>query len=116
MVKTIISSVLLITSAILSFKHGWDAFQPATAEQARMMTSLAITRSMMPCFGAFSIITGVMLLVPHTFFWGNVLSAVTIVLIMALSLKAGDHKMALIEIPFLVIPLLLIWLKYPFKF
>jgi hypothetical protein len=35
---------------------------------------------------------------------------------MAFSLRAGNVKTALIEIPFLGIPLLLIWLKYPFKF
>jgi hypothetical protein len=116
MLKTIISSVLLVVSVVLSLKHGWDAFQPATAEQARMMANLGITKSAMPYFGAFSIIVGLMLLTPQTFFLGNVLNAVTIVLIMALSLKAGDHRMALIEIPFLMIPLLLIWLKYPFKF
>jgi hypothetical protein len=34
---------------------------------------------------------------------------------MALSLRAGNIKMALIEIPFLILPLIMIWLKYPFK-
>ncbi len=111
----IISIILLLVSAFLSLKHGWDAFQPANAEQAKMMANLGITKSVMPYFGALSILVGLMLLFPQTFFISNVLNAVTIVLIMALSLRAGDYKMALIEIPFLALPMILIWLKYPFK-
>lgn len=112
----IVSIVLILLSAFLSIKHGWDAFQPSNAEQAKMMANLGITKAMMPYFGAFSIVVGLMLLFPQTFFLGNVLNAITIVLIMALSLRAGDYKMALIEIPFLALPLVLIWLKYPFTF
>lgn len=112
----IISIVLLLASAFLSLKHGWDAFQPAQADQAKMMANMGITESVMPYFGAFSILIGLMLFFPQTFFISNVLNAVTIVLIMALSLRAGDHKTALIEIPFLILPMILVWLKYPFKF
>lgn len=112
----IIAILLLFISAFLSIKHGWDAFRPANAEQVQMMANLGITQSVMPYFGILSIAIGIMLFFPQTFFISNVLNAVTIVLIMAMSLRAGDYKMALIEIPFLAIPLLLIWLKYPFKF
>lgn len=112
----IISIVLLLVSAFLSIKHGWDAFQPANAEQAKMVADLGITKTLMPYLGAFSIAVGLMLFFPQTFFIGNLLNAVTILLIMALSLNAGNYKMALIEIPFLAMPLILIWLKYPFKF
>ena len=112
----ILAIILLLASAFLSIKHGWDAFQPANAEQAKMMTNLGVSKSVMPFFGVFSILIGLMLFFPQTFFLANLLNALTIVLIMALSLKAGDYRMALIEIPFLAVPLLLIWLKYPLKF
>jgi hypothetical protein len=112
----IVSVVLLLASAFLSLKHGWDAFQPAHADQAKMMANLGIHPPAMPYFGAFSILIGLMLFFPQTFFLSNVLNAVTIVLIMALSLRAGDYKTALIEIPFISMPMILIWLKYPFKF
>lgn len=112
----IISIILLLVSAFLSIKHGWDAFQPANAEQEKMMSTLGVSKSVMPYFGVFSILIGLMLFFPQTFFMGNLLSALVIVVIMAMSLRAGDYKMALIEIPFLSMPLVLIWLKYPFKF
>ncbi|WP_343675112.1 hypothetical protein [Chitinophaga sp.] len=53
---------------------------------------------------------------PDTFFLGNMLNAILIVMIMGLALRVGNYRMALIEIPFLVMPLVMIWLKYPFKF
>lgn len=111
----IVSIILLLASAFLSIKHGWDAFQPANAEQAKMMANLGVTNSVMPYFGALSILIGLMLFFPQTFFIANLLNAVTIVLIMAMSLRAGDYKMALLEIPFLALPLIMIWLKYPFS-
>ncbi|WP_461078899.1 hypothetical protein [Spirosoma flavus] len=112
----IISIILLFISAFLSLKHGWDAFQPTTAEQTKMMADLGITKGIMPYFGVLSILIGLMLFFPQTFFISNLLNAITIVLIMAFSLRAGNTTMALIEIPFLTMPLLLIWLKYPFRF
>lgn len=111
----IFSIVLLLISAFLSFKHGWDAFQPANAQQAQMMSELGITKSVMPYFGVFSILIGLMLFFPQTFVLSNILNAIVIVLIMALALNAGNYKMALFEIPFLAMPLVMIWLKYPFK-
>jgi len=111
----IVSIILILVSAFLSLKHGWDAFQPANQEQAKMMEVLGINKSLMPYFGALSMIVGLMLFFPQTFFISNLLNAIIIVLIMALSLKTGNVRMAMIEIPFFILPLLLIWLKYPLK-
>lgn len=116
MTKSIISLVLLIVSVSLSFKHGWDTFNyKNNPESLKMMNELGISESVIPYFGALTIVVGVLLLIPKTFFLGNVLNAMSILLIMALSLKAGNYKIALVEIPFLALPLIMIWLKYPFK-
>jgi hypothetical protein len=112
----IISIILLLVSAFLSIRHGWGAFLPPNAQQVKMMADLGIAKTMMPYFGAFSIMVGLMLFFPQTFFLSNILNAITILLIMALLLNSGNYKMALIEIPFLAMPLILIWLKYPFEF
>lgn len=105
--------ILMGISALLSIWHGWDAFRPANPEQLRMMADLGISRGLMPYLGALSIIVGLLLLFPQTFFISNILNVVTILLIMAFALRAGIIRTAFIEIPFLVLPLLLIWLKYP---
>ena len=44
---------------------------------------------------------------------GNLLTALSIVTIMAFALHAGHTKIALLEIPFLIMPLVMIWLDYP---
>lgn len=113
--KNIISLALLLVSVFLSFKHGWETFNyKNNPESLKMMTNLDISESLAPWLGAFTVLVGILLLIPKTFFLGNVLSALSIVLIMALALNAGNIKMAMIEIPFLIIPLVMIWLKYPF--
>ena len=115
--KNIIGLLLLITSVFFSFKHGWDAFQIpdpiVTARRASL--GINIHQDYMPYFGVFSIIVGLMLLIPKTFVLGNILQVLIILLIIGLAINAGLYMMILIEIPFLAMPLILIWLKYPFK-
>jgi hypothetical protein len=116
MIKNIISLVLLIVSVALSFKHGCDTFHYRSNPQSlKMMSELGISAGAIPVMGALTILTGILLLFPKTFFWGNVLNAISIVLIMVLALRAGKVNMVVMEIPFLIIPLVMIWLKYPFK-
>ena len=115
MVKSIISLLLLLISAGLSFKHGWDTLNyKKHPESFKMMSELGISETMIPLFGGMTFLIGVLLLIPKTFFLGNMLNAISIVIIMALAVKAGNFKMALMEIPFLILPLVMIWLKYPF--
>jgi hypothetical protein len=80
-----------------------------------MMAELGMAESWMPFFGGSAMLVGVLLLVPKTFFYGNLLNALSVVFIMAMALRAGSIKIALIEIPFLILPLVMILLKYPFK-
>lgn len=116
MIRSIISLLLLIISASLSFKHAWDSFNYRNnPETLKMMTSLGISESAVPYMSLLSIAIGVLVLIPKTFFIGNLLNAIIIVLIMAMASRAGNFKMVLIEIPFLALPLIMIALKYPFK-
>ncbi|GAA4451627.1 hypothetical protein [Rurimicrobium arvi] len=116
MIRNIASLVLLIVSAALSFKHGWDTFHyKGNPQSVKMMDALGISEWIIPVMGTLAILTGVLLLFPRTFFLGNLLNALSIVLIMALALRAGNMHMVIMEIPFLVIPLVMIWLKYPFR-
>ncbi|MFB0497286.1 hypothetical protein FHW88_004952 [Mucilaginibacter sp. SG538B] len=116
MIKNLISLLLLIVSVSLSFKHAWDtAHYQGNPESFKMMESLGISISMIPVFVILAVMTGILLLLPKTFFIGNMLNAMTIILVIGLALRAGNIRMTLIEIPFLFMPLIMIWLKYPFK-
>jgi hypothetical protein len=116
MVKNIISLLLLIASVMLNFKHGWDTFNyKNNPGSVKAMADLGISEMAIPFLGSLAIITGVLLLLPKTFFYGNVLNAMLITLVMALAIRSENYKMVLLEIPFLLLPLIMIWLKYPFK-
>jgi len=117
MVKNIISALLLLISVTLSFKHAWDTVHyKNNPESVKMMESIAISEAFIPYLAFVAIAVGVLLLIPYTFFLGNMINAFMVVMIMGLALRAGNYRIALIEIPFLVMPLVMIWLKYPFKF
>lgn len=116
MIKNTISLLLLIVSVSLNFKHAWDTSQYRNnLETVKMMGSLGISEPVIPIFIFLNIVIGLLLMIPGTFFFGNLLNGVSIVLIMAFALRAGNVKMALMEIPFFAMPLIMIWLKYPFK-
>ncbi|MBE9461966.1 hypothetical protein ACFP1I_31975 [Dyadobacter subterraneus] len=117
MIKNIISALLLLISVTLSFKHAWDTLHyKNNPESVKMMESLGISETFIPYLACVALAVGVLLLIPGTFFLGNMLNTILIVMIIGLALQAGNYRMALMEIPFLVMPLVMIWLKYPFKF
>jgi len=110
----IISGILILITAFLSFKHGWDGLS-MKSETNEMVTALGISKPVILTISVLSLAVGALVLFPQTFFIGNVLNAMLIVLIMALSLKTGNLKTALIEIPFLLMPLVMIYLGHPLK-
>lgn len=115
MITKIISGLLILASLYIGISHGSRVFQKPTAEYTEMMTSLGITNSIRIIFSVVSILSVLLILFPKTFFAGNVARAVLLVAMMALALKAGNYKFALIEIPFLLMPLALIYLGHPLK-
>ncbi|MBO9659617.1 MAG: hypothetical protein J7527_12410 [Chitinophagaceae bacterium] len=116
MIKNIISLLLLVVSVSLNFKHSWDMLHYKNdPRQAQAMIDLGISERSSPFLVLLTFAVAVLITIPRTFFLGNTLNAISILLIMAMALKSGNWKLALIEIPFLAMPLILIWLKYPFK-
>ena len=115
MTRNIISLLLLGISFFLSLKHGWDAFHPPSEQQTELLAELGIDRVLMPYFGVFSVTIGLLLLWPRTFVLSNILHVLVIMLLIVLALNAGNYTLPLVEIPFLAMPLILIYLQYPFK-
>jgi hypothetical protein len=112
----IISGVLILITAFLSFKHGWDGLHlDSHPEQIKMAADMGVGKTGVTVVSIISIGIGFAILFPQSFFIANLVNAMVILLIMAFSLKAGNYKIALMEIPFLAIPLLLIYLGYPLK-
>ena len=112
----IISGILILLTVFFSIKHGWSGItMNVKPEEAAMMNELGIGKPLLFIISVVSLAVGVLVLFPQTFFVGNVLNATSILLIMAFALSSGNLKIALIEVPFLLMPLVLIWLGHPFK-
>ncbi len=115
MAVKIISGILLLVTVYFGITHGARAFQKPTEQYLEMMTSLSITNTLQTVIGILSIGSALLILFPSTFFVGNTVRAMLLILMMALALKAGNYKFALIEIPFVMMPLILIYLGHPLK-
>lgn len=111
----IISSALILVSVYIGISHGSRVFRKPSELYLEMMSNLGISNSIRIIIGIWSITAAVLLLFPKTFFIANTFRAIQIVLMMALALKVGNYRFALIEIPFLLIPLLLIFFGHPLK-
>jgi hypothetical protein len=112
----IISGMLVVLTVYLNTKHGWSALTNSMSpEEAKMFAALGLSRTTGRVLGIAMLVSVALILIPQTFFAGNLLSATVIFFIIALALKTGNVKLALIEIPFLLIPLIMIYLKHPLQ-
>jgi hypothetical protein len=116
MTSKIISGVLILITVYLNVKHGWEGvMNKMNPEETKMLADLGIGSTMTKVIGILSLAVAIMTLIPQTFFAGNLLNAGLILCIMALALKTDNIKTALIEIPFLTMPLVMIYLGHPFS-
>lgn len=116
MTAKIICGILILVTVYLNFKHGWAGItNNMSPEETKMMNDIGIGKSWILPISILSFLICLLVLFPQTFFIGNVLNAMLILLIMAMALKAGVTKTALIEIPFLLMPLIMIWLGHPLQ-
>jgi hypothetical protein len=110
----IISGVLLLVSVYFSWQHGWAGLaQKFTPEQAKLMTELGFNKPLLYVTSLVNLAAAGLVLLPQTFLVGNLLNAAGVLLLLALALHTGNLRMAALEIPFLLVPLALLWLKHP---
>lgn len=110
----ILSSVLILFSVYMGIKHGWGMVtaKPAMLE---MFGKWNVGRNGVVILGGVGLIATLLILFPPTFLWGNLITACVILFIIASMLNQGDLKGVLIELPFLIIPLVMIYLQHPLK-
>jgi hypothetical protein len=116
MIIKLISGALILFTAYMSIKHGWQGLTikpDAVGPQADLFRKINMSPGLMKVFCVLTILSGLLVLAPQTFVAGNILNAILIVVLMVLFLNVRELKPALIEIPFLLIPLVLIYLKHP---
>lgn len=108
----ILSAALLLITVFLNFKHGW-AILKANPGDANMFSKWGLSKTAQNTIGLLTLAGGMLIIFPITFLAGNIINAALILAIMILHLKHKETKPALLEIPFLLIPLVMICLGYP---
>lgn len=112
----IISGILIAITVFLNAKHAWSALTMSMKpEETKMLSDIGLSQGFVLPIGIVSLAICLLVLFPQTYFAGNLLNAIVILLIMAMALNTHNIKTAFIEIPFLLMPLIMIWLGHPLK-
>ncbi len=114
MILRIINSILILIAVFMGTKQGYAMFS-GKQEMLDMFGQWGFNKTFLSINGAITMIAAVMILFPKTFVWGNFLMAAGILLIICFHLLDQDLKGVLIELPFLLINLVIIYLQYPIK-
>lgn len=97
----------------MGIKQGY-AMLSGSEQMVSMFSKWGFTKTTLALNGAITLLSAILLLFPKTFVWGNTLMALGIIMIIGFHIKDGDWKGVGIELPFLLLNLILIYLKYPF--
>jgi len=98
----------------MGLKQGW-AMVSGKTEMLELFAKWNIGKTGVTVMGVITLISSVLVLLPKTFLWGNFLMAASILFIIALHLQHKDLKGVMIEVPFFLLSLVIIYLQYPFS-
>ena len=112
MVLKILNSVLILFAVFMGLKHGWNMLT-AKPEMLEMFGKWNFSKTAVIMNGAVTLLASILMLFPKTFLWGNFLMAAGILMIICLQLLHRDLKGVAIEIPFLLLNLIIIYLQHP---
>lgn len=114
MLLKIFNSMLILVAVLMGIKQGW-AMVSGKTEMLEMFSKWNFSKTAVMVNGIVTIIAALLILFPKTFVWGNFLMAIGILMIICLQLLEKDLRDAAVEVPFLLLNLLIIYLQYPLK-
>lgn len=118
MALKILSAVLILVALYMGLKQGW-AMVSGKPDMTEMFSKWNIGKTGLTIIGAFTILGAILVLFPQTFLWGNFITATGILLIICFHLNENTASVAeklkgvAIEVPFLLLSLVIIYLQHP---
>lgn len=112
MVLKIINGILILIAVFMGLKQGW-AMTSGKPEMLDMFGKWGFNKAGVMINGMVTIASALLILFPKTFIWGNFLMAATILMIICFHLLEKDLKGVVIELPFLFLNLIIIYLQHP---
>jgi len=112
MIIKVINGLLILGAVFMGLKQGlaMTAGKPAMVE---MFGKWGFGTLGLSAFGIITMLSAVLIVFPKTFLWGNFLMAAGILMIMCFHLLNKDLKGFGIELPFLLLNLIIIYLQHP---
>lgn len=112
MLLKLIASVLIALAVFMGGKQGW-AMLSLKPQTVALFSTWSWSPMAIRLNGIVTLLSTLLILFPRTFIWGNFLMAAGILLISCFHLFHRDLKGVAIEIPFLLLNLLIIYLGHP---
>lgn len=114
MLVKIINSLLILVTVSMGLKQGYAMFS-GKVQMLEMFGKWGFSNTAVMINGIVTIAAALLILHPKTFVWGNFLMAAGILMIICLQLLHKDLKGASIELPFLLMNLVIVYLQHPLK-
>lgn len=114
MISKVFNSILILVAVFMGLKQGW-AMAAGKAEMLTMFSKWHFSKTGVMINGVATLISALLILHPKTFIWGNFLMAAGILMIICFHLLDKDLKGVAIELPFLLVNLVIIYLQHPLK-
>ena len=109
-----INLILMVVAVFMGLKQGL-AMLSGKPEMLELFGKWDFTKTGIAMLGLVTALSAALIIFPRTFVWGNFLMAATILLIICFHLGDKDLKGAGVELPFLILNLMIIYLQHPFK-
>lgn len=112
MILKILNSILILCAVFMGLKQGYAMFS-GKAEMLELFSKWNFSKTAVMINGAITMISALLILFPKTFVWGNFIMAAGILMIICFQLLDKDLKGVAVEIPFLLLNLVIIYLQHP---
>jgi hypothetical protein len=112
MISKVINGVLILIAVFMGLKQGWSMYS-GKEEMLTLFSKWHFSKTSVMINGIVTIVSALLILHPKTFLWGNFLMAAGILLIICFHLLDKDLKGVAIELPFLLLNLIIIYLQHP---
>ena len=113
-VARICSAILVLLAFVMGLRHGVDLLR-STPAKVQESLHISLNQPTISAVGTLTCVGAILILFPQTFFAANFISAAVVLYLAAVQGKTHNLRGALIELPFVLLPLVVLYLGYPFK-
>jgi hypothetical protein len=114
LIARVLSGILVVLAFIMGLRHGVGLLR-STPAQVQENLHISLNQPTILVVGLLTCVGAILIIFPPTFFAANVISSAVVLYLAAVQSKAHNVRGALLELPFVLLPLLVLYLGYPFK-